>query len=100
MKKLLFALGFIFATSAQAQFVPVQTFCSHTPAQGYCQVYNHTFRPLLCQIRTTGLYRNGMTYTSFNNTVVYPGMYAYSYVYSNNYFNPLVRTYGHANCRF
>lgn len=101
MKKLWLALSLTLLTtsSAIAYWGPsFPTTCHFNGMQGECRVFNNTGFAVRCQIRTTGVYRNGMTYTAYNDALLFPGQFASAFVYSNNFYNPLVNTYGNSFC--
>lgn len=75
--------------------------CHFSPAYGECQVVNNTNRPIACHLNIFGQTAMGYTFSGFENAFLYPGQYAYAYVYANNpSFDPLVIVRGNANCDY
>lgn len=67
--------------------------------QGEVRVVNHLPMPIVCNGRAEGVTRNGMyVYSYMRNAVIYPGQFAYLYVYTNNY-NPFRAVRPRITCR-
>ena len=86
-----------FNSQAQAWFrVNVRVYAS--PVQLTAYVDNMWGRPMLCRGNVAGItYQGPVAYAYFNNIVVYPGMFAQAYAYTNNY-NPFVRYTSNVYC--
>lgn len=73
--------------------------CQFNAGQGQCIVSNTTGYILQCSLRAQGQLASGQFLNAWQNTIVYPGNYAYVYVYAQNpYYNPLVAVRGFATC--
>jgi hypothetical protein len=74
--------------------------CNFNQAYGECRVVNNTPTPLRCRLTIYGRTYSGATFTGFEHAFLYPGQYAYAYVYANNpAIDPLSNVYGTATCR-
>lgn len=69
------------------------------PARVTGAVYNGLNRPIVCRGRVIGMLRSGHTLWSDAGGVVYPGRYAYVYVYTNDPYNPFVNGRADVQCR-
>lgn len=88
MKKIVLAtLIALTATSTLARTFRgnARTYCDRTQCQ--VMVENYLNRPIYCRGGAQGITVNGQSVWSNMNTMIYPGQYAYVYVYTNNY-NP------------
>jgi hypothetical protein len=88
MKKIVLAtLLSVIATSSFAYNFRAQarTYCDRTQCQ--VMVTNTLPQPIYCEGGAQGVTVNGQSVWSNMSTTIYPGSYAYVYVYTNNY-NP------------
>ena len=87
-------------TSAHSFAFQLGAECNFSPAYGECRVTNNTNRPISCRLNIFGQTSMGYTFSGSENAFLYPGQYAYAYVYANNpNINPLVIVRGNADCR-
>lgn len=75
--------------------------CQFNSGRGQCLVTNTTGYILKCALRAQGQLASGHFLEAWQNAIIYPGRYAYVYVYAENpYYNPLVGVQGFANCSY
>lgn len=101
MKKLV--LGFVLLTglsTANAGVVRLKAQCFISSQGARCDVVNYKNFPMQCVIRAFGQTRNGQTLESVTRAKIQPGMGAYSFVETHNYYNYFVRAWGTATCRY
>ena len=98
MAKLLLALLISFAPAlAQAQWFQVNANVTYSNYQATGAVYNQWSSAIYCQGQVTGVTYYGSYLYAWMDTVIYPGQWAYVYVYTDAS-NPFVNAGGNINC--
>jgi hypothetical protein len=98
MKKLIVIIGLL--TSGLSFGFDIAANCHFDPSYGECSVVNDTQMPVKCKLQIQGRTSMGYTYNGFEFVFLYPGQYAYAYVYANNpMVDPLVQVSGSAQCK-
>lgn len=99
MKKLIFTIGLLVAGVSSAFELTAN--CHFDQSYGECSVINNTQTPIRCRLQIQGRTSMGYSYTGFEMAYLYPGQYAYAYVYANNpMIDPLVFVNGSAQCNY
>ncbi len=99
MKKFILsaALFLAFSQSASA-FVPQMEFFVNREV-AVARVWNTTYRPIVCNGVAFGRTWQGVVLNSWvNGLVIYPGVSADVYVYSN-YYDPMVQSWAQIDCQ-
>jgi len=100
MKKFIAALSFLMLSTSAFAF-QMQANCQFNRSVGQCSVYNSWGVPVYCTLRAQGQVASGAYGYAYENVTVYPGSYAYVYVYANNpVIDPLVFVTGNATCSY
>ncbi len=100
MKKFL-ALTILAMLSFSASAFQMQANCQFNRSVGQCSVYNNWGVPVFCTLRAQGQVASGAYGYAYEQATIYPGSYAYVYVYANNpMIDPLVFVTGNASCQF
>lgn len=101
MKKLLVGVFFTLSLSLTAKASPVilYPYCYSNPSMGECSLSNTTGRPISCNFQVRGQTRNGSMPYAYQYVILYPGMYAWGRVFSNNpAIDPIIYTSATAFC--
>lgn len=99
MKQILIATTMtLINTLAWAQFSMTAN-CHFNAGRGQCLVANTTGYILQCTLRAHGQLASGQFLEAWQNAIIYPGNFAYVYIYADNpYYNPLIAIRGLATC--
>lgn len=99
MKKIIALSLMCFSFASQAFFMNTQ--CYFDRARGECTAFNHTPRTITCQLTIQGRTASGAFFNGFEFVTLYPGQYAWAYVYAQNpMYDPLVFVNGTAQCQY
>ena len=100
MKKMLLSVALFLTVSTQANaFIPqTQVFVNREVA--VINIYNTSFRPIVCYGQAFGRTYQGVVLNSWiNGLVIYPNSYASAYVQSN-YYDPMFQAWAQVDCQF
>lgn len=98
MKKLILALTIALASLQTFAWWPTQAYVSYNRTLVSASVYNHYGRPIICNANVYGRTMYGNVFNgAMWNQVIWPGQYAYAYVYSG-YADPFIGGWANAHC--
>lgn len=98
MKKYLLLVVLLVSFTQQAFAFNVRAFVQFNRLHAQARVFNNFNRPIICDIRATGVtYYGQYLYAYADRVIIYPGMTGYAYVYSNPG-NPFVNAFANAQC--
>ncbi len=101
MKKLLAAALLTLSVSFSARAISTVILypnCHFTPTMGECSLSNTIGRPVSCNFQVRGQSRRGAVPSSYQYVILYPGMYSWGRVVTNNPADPIINVGATAFC--
>jgi hypothetical protein len=98
MKKFIFVILLFVSFNTFAQWFRVNARVNVNAFQLYAYVDNTFAAPIVCRGSVAGItYYGQPVFAYFNNVIIYPGMFAEAYAFTNQ-FNPFVSVNSNVNC--